>query len=178
MADDGLLEHVADIVTAHVSKNAVSVADLPTLIQTVHASLAGLSLAAEPVEEPREPAVSIRASVKPDRLICLDCGAKFKLLKRHLRLDHNLTPAEYRARWKLPVSYPIVAADYAAKRAELAKKIGLGRKPAATIKANASAKSTAATKAAAKTKPTSASKPRKKLSVAFEPDVAPTPITE
>lgn len=183
MAEETLMEHVADIVSAHVSNNSVSAADLPTLIKTLHTSLAGLGKPAEPVEEPREPAVSIRSSVKPDRLTCLDCGAKFKMLKRHLTTDHNLTPAEYRARWILADSYPMVAADYAAMRADIAKKIGLGRKPdmtkakavakpAATAKAQAKAKAKPAAKMPAKSKAPAtampATKPRKKLGVAFD----------
>jgi predicted transcriptional regulator len=131
MADETLLSLVADIVSAQVSHNSVSANDLPTLIQSVYASLAKLGEAQAPVEEKREPAVSIRSSVKPDAVTCLECGARFKMLKHHLSTDHNLTPDAYRARWNLPASYPLVAPDYAAKRRELALKIGLGRKPAA-----------------------------------------------
>lgn len=130
MADETLLTLVADIVSAQVSHNSVSANDLPALIQSVYGSLAKLGEAQAPVEEKREPAVSIRSSVKPDAVTCLECGAKFKMLKRHLSTDHNLTPEAYRARWSLPASYPLVAPDYAAKRKELAIKIGLGRKPA------------------------------------------------
>jgi predicted transcriptional regulator len=130
MADETLLTLVADIVSAQVSHNSVSASDLPALIQSVYGSLAKLGEAQAPVEAKREPAVSIRSSVKPDAVTCLECGAKFKMLKRHLSTDHNLTPEAYRARWSLPASYPLVAPDYAAKRKELAIKIGLGRKPA------------------------------------------------
>jgi len=130
MADETLLALVADIVSAQVSHNSVSVNDLPALIQSVYGSLAKLGEAPTPVEEKREPAVSIRSSIKPDSITCLDCGAKFKMLKRHLATDHDLTPEAYRARWSLPASYSLVAPDYAAKRKELAVKIGLGRKPA------------------------------------------------
>ena len=127
MTDETLLTLAADIVSAHVSNNSVSPADLPKLIQSVYGSLASLGQEA-PVEEKREPAVSIRASVKADALTCLECGAKMKMLKRHLASDHGLTPAEYRTRWSLATDYPMVAADYAARRKELAVKIGLGRK--------------------------------------------------
>ena len=130
MADETLLTLVADIVSAQVSHNSVSANDLPALIQSVYGSLAKLGEAQAPVEEKREPAVSIRSSVKPDAVTCLECGTKFKMLKRHLSTDHNLAPEAYRARWSLPASYPLVAPDYAAKRKELAIKIGLGRKPA------------------------------------------------
>jgi predicted transcriptional regulator len=97
------------------------------LIQSVYTSLAGLGQAPAPVEK-REPAVSVRSSVKADAITCLECGAKMKMLKRHLSTDHGLSPAEYRTRWHLAADYPMVAPDYAAKRKELAVKIGLGRK--------------------------------------------------
>lgn len=132
MADETLLTLAADIVSAHVGHNSVAVGELPRLIESVYASLASLGQETDAVEEKREPAVSVRASVKPDMLTCLECGAKMKMLKRHLGTDHGLTPAEYRSRWNLNSDYPMVAPDYAAKRAELAKKIGLGRKPKAT----------------------------------------------
>jgi predicted transcriptional regulator len=154
MPDETLLDHVADIVSAHVSNNSVSAADLPGLIQSVYASLAALGQAPEPVDEKLIPAVSVRASVKPDAVTCLDCGAKFKMLKRHLSTDHEMTPAEYRQRWNLPADYPMVAPEYAAMRGELAKKIGLGRKPKAAVPV------------APATAP-KVTKPRKKLSVAF-----------
>jgi len=130
MTDETLLTLAADIVSAHVSNNSVAAEDLPTLIQSIYASLAGLGKAAPIVEEKREPAVSIRSSVKPEAIACLECGTKLKMLKRHLGTDHGLTPAEYKARWGLNADYPLVAPDYAAKRKELALKIGLGRKPA------------------------------------------------
>lgn len=154
MADETLLDHVADIVSAHVSNNSVSAADLPGLIQSVYASLAALGQAPEPVEEKLTPAVSIRASVKPDAVTCLECGEKMKMLKRHLGTEHGMTPADYRARWNLPADYPMVAPDYAAKRKELALRIGLGRKPKAAVPD------------APATTPKVA-KPRKKLGVAF-----------
>ena len=161
MADDMLLDHVADIVSAHVSHNSVTADALPGLIQSVYASLASLGHAPELEEEVRAPAVSVRASVKPDAVTCLDCGAKFKMLKRHLSTDHGMTPADYRARWNLLADYPMVAPDYAAKRKELAVRIGLGRKPGQSPKAEANAVPEAAPKAAA------APAKRKKLGVAF-----------
>src|SRR6478736_4170649 len=118
-----------DIVAAHVSNNSVSVADVPSLIASIYATLAGLGSTA-PIPEARpDPAVSIRSSVKPDHVVCLEDGKKMKMLKRHLMTDHGLTPDEYRARWGLASDYPMVAPDYADKRRDLAKKIGLGRKP-------------------------------------------------
>jgi predicted transcriptional regulator len=130
MPDETLLTLAADIVSAHVSNNSVATSDLPTLIKSVYASLADLGQTPAVAEEKREPAVSVRSSVKPEAIACLECGTKLKMLKRHLDTDHNMTPAEYRTRWSLPASYPLVAPDYAAKRKELALKIGLGRKAA------------------------------------------------
>ena len=161
MADEALLDHVADIVSAHVSNNSVAAADLPGLIQAVYASLAALGQAPEPVVAELKPAVSVRTSVKPDAVTCLECGARMKMLKRHLGTEHDLTPTEYRTRWSLPADYPMVAPDYAAKRKELAVRIGLGRKPGQSPKARANAAPKPAPKAAA----TPAR--RKKLGVAF-----------
>jgi predicted transcriptional regulator len=123
-----LITLTADIVSAHVSHNNVAVGDLPTLIQNVHKALAGLSgQIAEPEPQP-EPAVSVRASVKPDYIICLEDGKKLKMLKRHLMTHYQMTPEQYRAKWKLPPDYPMVAPAYAEQRRSLAKKIGLGTK--------------------------------------------------
>ena len=123
-----LITLTSDIVAAHVSNNSVSVDDVPALIQNIYGALAGLGTAA-PAEVRPEPAVSIRASVKADHVVCLEDGKKMKMLKRHLMTDHGLTPTEYRLRWGLPADYPMVAPDYAEKRRVLAKQIGLGRKP-------------------------------------------------
>lgn len=120
----------AEIVMAFVSNNTLAANDVPGLIASVHASIAGLD-APKLAEPPRpEPAVSIRASVKPDAITCLECGEKHKMLKRHLRTAHDMDEHEYRARWELPSSYPMVAANYSEKRRELAVAIGLGRKRA------------------------------------------------
>ena len=131
-SNETLITLTSDIVAAHVSNNSVSLADLPTLITNVYGALAGLGVS-EPVVEvaPLEPAVSIRSSVKPDHIVCLEDGKKLKMLKRHLSTHYNLTPDQYRARWGLPSDYPMVAPNYAAHRRELAKQIGLGRKPGA-----------------------------------------------
>jgi predicted transcriptional regulator len=126
-----LITLTSDIVAAHVSNNSVSVGDLPALITNVYYALSGLGEAAPVAEAPPEPAVSIRSSVKPDHIVCLEDGKKLKMLKRHLMTHYNLTPEQYRARWNLPADYPMVAPNYAEKRRELAKKIGLGRKPGA-----------------------------------------------
>ena len=124
-----LVTLTSDIVAAHVSNNSVAVSDVATLIQNVHAALTGLSTPAPAPEVKPEPAVSVRASIKPDYIICLEDGKKLKMLKRYLRTNYDMSPEEYRERWNLPSDYPMVAPNYAEKRRELAKKIGLGRKP-------------------------------------------------
>ena len=118
----------ADIVSAYVGHNTVSVTEIPALIAEVHAALTGLSSGAAPEAPPQEPAVSPRSSVKPDSIACIECGKRFKSLKRHLMSHHDLTPDEYKAKWNLKHDYPIVAPDYAKARSNLAKKIGLGQK--------------------------------------------------
>ncbi|RYZ66886.1 MAG: transcriptional regulator [Proteobacteria bacterium] len=124
-----LITLTSDIVAAHVSNNTLSVEEVPTLISTVYGALAGLGSSA-PAEEARpEPAVSVRASVKRDHLVCLEDGKKMKMLKRHLMTEHGMTPDDYRQRWGLAADYPMVAPDYAETRRDLAVKIGLGRKP-------------------------------------------------
>ncbi|TCM12999.1 MucR family transcriptional regulator [Novosphingobium sp. PhB165] len=144
MADESLLSLAADIITAHVRNNSVPSDQLTQLIETVYGSLAGLGKTPEPaVEAPREPAVSIRASVKPDGIVCLECGSKFKMIKRHLTTDHQLTVEEYRRRWNLPASYPTIAPDYAERRRELAKTIGLGRKKGSKVAVKAKAQKVA-----------------------------------
>jgi len=126
--NETLITLTADIVSAHVSNNSVAVNDLPTLIQNVHTALAGLGVAvAEPETKP-EPAVSVRSSIKPDYIVCLEDGKKLKMLKRHLMTHYQMTPDEYRAKWGLAPDYPMVAPNYAEQRRTLAKKIGLGTK--------------------------------------------------
>jgi predicted transcriptional regulator len=133
MSDDqSAMANVSLIVSAFLDndRNRVSPADLPALIQSVARSLANL---ANPEPEPviqAAPAVSIRRSLTPDHMVCLNCGKAFKSLKRHLSADHDLTPEAYRAMWSLSKDYPMVAPMYAAARSELAKSMGLGRKAA------------------------------------------------
>jgi predicted transcriptional regulator len=127
--NETLITLASDIVAAHVSNNSVSVDDLPALITNVYGALAGLGKVAVVPEAAPEPAVSVRSSIKPDYIVCLEDGKKLKLLKRHLMTHYNLTPDQYRQRWNLPADYPMVAPNYAEKRRELAKKIGLGRAP-------------------------------------------------
>ena len=129
------VEMTADIVSAYVSNSSVSVADLPALIQQVHKALVGIADSASTPEAapPAAPAVSIKKSITPDFLICLEDGRKFKSLKRHLRTKYDMSPEQYRAKWGLPKDYPMVAPNYAMARSNLAKQMGLGqggRKPA------------------------------------------------
>ena len=123
------LELAAEIVAAFVANNSLPIGELPALIYSVHAALEGFANGvpniAPPVEK-KEPAVSIRKSITPDYLICLDDGKKFKSLRRHLA-TLGMTPDEYRSKWSLSADYPMVAPSYAARRSELAKRSGLGR---------------------------------------------------
>lgn len=121
-----LIALTADIVSAHVSNNNVTVTDLPLLIQNVHGALNSLGDALVEPEARPEPAVSIRSSIKPDYIVCLEDGKKLKMLKRHLMTHYGLTPDQYRAKWGLASDYPMVAPNYAEQRRTLAKKIGLG----------------------------------------------------
>lgn len=122
-----LVTLTADIVAAHVSNNSVDISDISLVIRSVHDALASLGSTEKP-EVKQEPAVSIRASVKPDYIVCLEDGKKMKMLRRHLATDHGMTPDEYRAKWNLPVDYPMVSPNYAETRRALAKQIGLGTK--------------------------------------------------
>jgi predicted transcriptional regulator len=127
-AEDMLLTLTADIVAAHVSNNSVAVNDLPNLIQNVHSALSGISGAGAAPEPKPEPKVSIRSSIKPDYIVCLEDGKKLKMLKRHLMTHYNMTPDQYRQKWGLSADYPMVAPNYAEQRRALAKSIVLGTK--------------------------------------------------
>ena len=127
-ADDTLLTLTADIVAAHVSNNSVAVNDLPSLIQNVHAALTGIYGTSSAPEAKPEPKVSIRSSVKPDYIVCLEDGKRLKMLKRHLMTHYSMTPDQYRQKWGLSSDYPMVAPNYAEQRRTLAKSIGLGTK--------------------------------------------------
>lgn len=126
---DNVIEMAADIVSAFVSNNSVPAGELPNVIASVHAALSGLSNQSGPaqIEVAKEPAVSVRKSVTPDFIICLEDGKKFKSLKRHLRTTYGLSPDQYREKWKLSPDYPMVAPNYAKARSELAKASGLGQ---------------------------------------------------
>lgn len=134
-----LLSHTAQIVAAHVSHNSVSTNDIPTLIERVYKTLAGLGTEQKsltPIGERPQPAVPIRKSVMPDYIVCLEDGKKLKMLKRHLKTAYNMTPEEYRERWGLPHDYPMVAPNYTKQRSKLAKDIGLGTTSSRSSKRN------------------------------------------
>jgi predicted transcriptional regulator len=123
-----VIEMTTDIVSAYVGNNTVSATDLPALIQSVYQALNGVTTGVAEVEAaPKEPAVSVKKSITPDHLICLEDGRKFKSLKRHLRTKYNMSPEEYREKWGLPKDYPMVAPNYAEARSNLAKQMGLGQ---------------------------------------------------
>ena len=122
-----LLGLATNIVSAHVSRNAVGVDQLSGLIQQVFNALATAEQAATAPSK-AEPAVAVKRSIFADHIVCLDCGKHLTMLKRHLMTDHKITPEQYRQRWELPRSYPLVAPNYAKTRSALAKKFGLGRK--------------------------------------------------
>ncbi|MCR9214227.1 MAG: MucR family transcriptional regulator [Proteobacteria bacterium] len=120
-----LLALTTDIVTSHLSRNPVDSSDISGLIKDVYATLSTVG-AAEPDADRPQPAVSIRKSIHPDYIVCLEDGKKLKMLKRHLKTSYDMTPDDYRQRWGLPSDYPMVAPNYANQRRDLAKKIGLG----------------------------------------------------
>jgi len=125
------LELAADIVSAYVSNNSLPPLDLPAFIHSVHGALVGLGtgqVTAAEATPAKEPAVPVKKSVTPDFIICLEDGKKFKSLKRHLRTSYSMSPEEYRVKWGLPSTYPMVAPNYAKARSELALNFGLGQK--------------------------------------------------
>ena len=127
-ADANHIELTAEIVSAYVSNNTVPASEIPSLISRVHAALARVSgKYGDVTAEPLKPAVSVKKSITPEFIICLEDGKKFKSLKRHLRTQYNMTPEQYREKWQLGVDYPMVAPSYAAARSQLAKQMGLGQ---------------------------------------------------
>lgn len=136
---DQVLGLTAQIVSAHVGHNAVPPDALPALIQEVYKTLSNVGQQPAQPQKPT-PAVPVKQSVRQDRIICLEDGKSFSMLKRHLMTDHKLTPQQYRERWGLPRDYPMVAPTYAKTRSALAKKIGLGRKAGRPARAAAPAK--------------------------------------
>ncbi len=124
-----LLALTTEIVAAHVSNNTVGLADLPQLINQVYNSLANIGAAPIIAAGRPQPAISVKKSVQPDYIVCLEDGKKLKMLKRHLKTAYNMSPEAYRERWGLPPDYPMVAPNYARQRSRLAKEIGLGTRP-------------------------------------------------
>jgi len=122
------IELTAEIVSAYVSNNTVPAAEIPGLINQVHAALARVSgKPGDSPSEPLRPAISVKKSITPEYIVCLEDGKKFKSLKRHLRTQYNMTPEQYREKWSLGSDYPMVAPNYAAARSQLAKQMGLGQ---------------------------------------------------
>src|SRR5262245_37170871 len=127
-ATGSFIELTAEIVSAYVSNNTVPAGEIPGLINQVHAALSRVSgKVTEGPSEPLKPAVSVKKSMTPEFIVCLEDGKKFKSLKRHLRAQYNLTPEQYREKWGLPADYPMVAPSYASARSRLAKQMGLGQ---------------------------------------------------
>jgi predicted transcriptional regulator len=127
-ASGNYIELTAGIVSAYVSNNSVASSDIPGLINQIHAALLRVSTGTSDAQpEPLKPAVSIKKSITPDYLVCLEDGKKFKSLKRHLRTQYNMTPEQYRDKWSLAPDYPMVAPNYAQARSQLAKQMGLGQ---------------------------------------------------
>jgi predicted transcriptional regulator len=131
MSDGGgknFIELTANIVSAYLSNNPTPAAEIPNLISQVHGALVRVSSGRPDTPlEPAKPAVSLKKSIAPDYLVCLEDGKRFKSLKRHLRTQYNMTPEQYREKWGLPADYPMVAPNYAVARSQLAKKMGLGQ---------------------------------------------------
>ena len=124
----GYIDLTANIVSAYLSNNPTPASEIPNLISQVHSALLRVSSGRSEVPaEPAKPAVSLKKSINPDYLVCLEDGKRFKSLKRHLRTQYNMTPEQYRDKWGLPADYPMVAPNYAVARSQLAKQMGLGQ---------------------------------------------------
>jgi predicted transcriptional regulator len=127
-AGKSYIDLTVNIVSAYLSNNPTPASEIPNLISQVHSALLRVSNGRGDVSpEPAKPAVSIKKSINPDFLVCLEDGKRFKSLKRHLRTQYNMTPEQYRDKWGLPADYPMVAPNYAVARSQLAKKMGLGQ---------------------------------------------------
>jgi predicted transcriptional regulator len=137
-ANEAILSLVVQIVSAHVQHNRMASEELPGFIQQIYKALHAVGSEGATQDRPA-PSVPVKKSIFDDHVICLDCGKKLKMLKRHLMTDHSMTPEQYRERWNLGREYPLVAPEYASKRSALAKKIGLGRKPGTRLKGAAKA---------------------------------------
>ena len=134
-ASGNYIELTAEIVSAYVSNNTVPAGEIPGLINQVHTALARVSgKSGDTPAEPLKPAVSVKKSITPEYIVCLEDGKKFKSLKRHLRTQYNMTPEQYREKWGLNADYPMVAPNYAAARSQLAKQMGLGQQRRRRVK--------------------------------------------
>jgi predicted transcriptional regulator len=145
-----VLDLTAQIVSAHLARNTVAIEELPALIREVYNALSTVGEAEVAEAGPPEPAVPVTKSVFPDYIVCLECGKRLTMLKRHLMAEHNMTVDQYRAKWGLPSNYPMVAPNYAKTRSELAKKMGLGRRRTVTPPAMKRARKAAGKNAASK----------------------------
>jgi predicted transcriptional regulator len=127
-ANGNYIELTAEIVSAYVSNNTVPASEIPSLISQVHSALSRVSgKTGDVTAEPLKPAISLKKSITPEYIVCLEDGKKFKSLKRHLRTQYSMTPEQYREKWGLGADYPMVAPNYAAARSQLAKQMGLGQ---------------------------------------------------
>lgn len=136
--DQGLLVTLtSDIVSAHVANNKIAISDVPELVRNVHRALAAVGQTVQQPAGPRDGVVSVRASVRPEYLVCLKCGAKQSMLRRHIRTAHAMTPEQYRQEFGLKPDYPMIASDYAARRADIARASGLGLRGVAARQARA-----------------------------------------
>jgi predicted transcriptional regulator len=127
-AGKGYIDLTANIVSAYLANNPTPASEIPNLISQVHSALLRVSSGrSDTPVEPAKPAVSLKKSINPDYLVCLEDGKRFKSLKRHLRTQYNMTPEQYRDKWGLPADYPMVAPNYAVARSQLAKQMGLGQ---------------------------------------------------
>jgi predicted transcriptional regulator len=134
-ASANYIQLTAEIVSAYVSNNTVPAAEIPALISQVHTALSRVSgKSGDEPAEPLKPAVSVKKSITPEHIVCLEDGKKFKSLKRHLRTQYNMTPEQYREKWGLSADYPMVAPNYAAARSQLAKQMGLGQQRRRRVK--------------------------------------------
>lgn len=161
-----LVELTAEIAAAYVGANTISPTDVAALISSIHSALAGTTAPAVPDAAPQEPAVPIRSSIKHDYIVCLEDGAKLKMLKRYLSRRFDMSPEDYRAKWGLPRDYPMVAPAYAETRRGLAHASGLGRKKLVEQEVGAQATKKASPKPAAgktetRDRPVKAAKPSK-----------------
>jgi len=127
LAGDRILRFTTDIVSSYLRKNTVPVSEIPEIVEVIHQKITALYPDVSTNNLQQDPAISVSESITPDHIICLEDGKKFKMLKKHLRTQYNMSPEDYRMKWSLPLDYPMVAPNYAVKRQELAKASGLGK---------------------------------------------------